>query len=334
MNEKEARLRELCARHDADGAWLRRRANVAWLADGADVHVLGSSELGVASLWWSPTQKRVLTDSIEAARLAAEEFSSEWEIVARPWWEPFVPPAGNWLVDWPDDVVAPLRAPLVERELERVRALGRESAECVEALMHDVRHGSSEFEVAADLTSRLLARGIRAPVVLIAADERIARFRHPTPTAKRVERTLMTVLCAERHGLIVCLTRLCSFGALADDLARRHRAVIAVERAMHAVSLPGTSFGAVFAEAQRMYRATGFPDEWKLHHQGGPMGYAARDFCVAPGETRCIVERQLLGWNPSITGTKSEDTLVSGGEVLTRTGKWPELDGRPDILIR
>ena len=64
------------------------------------------------------------------------------------------------------------------------------------------------------------------------------------------------------------------------------------------------------------------------------MGYAARDFLVTPRETRRVVERQLLGWNPSITGTKSEDTLLSDGEVLTRTGAWPELDGRPDILIR
>ena len=334
MNAKEVRLQALCASQGASGAWLRRRANVAWLSDGADVHVLGSSELGVASLLWTPAKKQVLTDTIEAARLAEEEFGSDWEIVARPWWEPFEPPRGKLLVDWPDDALVDARAPLTERELERVRALGRESAGCVEALMREVRRGASELEVAADLGRRLLERGIRAPVVLIAADERIARFRHPTPTAKRVERTLMTVVCAERHGLIVCLTRLLSFGALSNDLARRHRAVVAVDRALHAASKPGTSFGAIFAEAQRVYRETGFADEWMLHHQGGPMGYAARDFLVAPGETRTVVERQLLGWNPSITGTKSEDTLVSGGEVVTRTGNWPELDGRPDILVR
>lgn len=334
MFEKEERLKRFVAERGVDGVWLRRRANVAWLADGADVHVLGSSELGVASLLWTPTKKQVLTDTIEAARLAAEEFASDWEIVARPWWQPFTPPQGSFACDWPDDCVQPLRAPLVDRELERVRALGRESAEAVEALMREVRRGASELEVAADLTRRLLVRGIRAPVVLIAADQRIERFRHPTPTSQRVERTLMTVLCAERHGLIVCLTRLASFGPLSDELARRHRAVVAVDRALHAASRPGTSFGAIFAEAQRVYRETGFADEWRLHHQGGPMGYAARDFLVTPGETRSVVERQLLGWNPSITGTKSEDTLLSDGEVLTRTGAWPELDGRPDILIR
>jgi antitoxin VapB len=276
----------------------------------------------------------VLTDTIERARLAAEEFSSDWEIAARPWWEPFTPPTENLACDWPDDCLQELRAPLTQRELERARTLGRESAKCVETLMREVRRGASEFEVAADLTQRLLARGIRAPVVLIAADERIARFRHPTPTAKRVERTLMTVLCAERHGLIVCLTRLLSFGRISADLARRHRAVIAVDNALHAASQPGASFGAIFAEAQRVYRETGFADEWKLHHLGGPMGYAARDFCVTPGEARRVVERQLLGWNPSITGTKSEDTILSGGELVTRTGDWPALDGRPDILIR
>lgn len=334
MNEKEERLRAHCARLGLDGAWLRRRANVAWLADGADVHVLASSEFGVAALLWTPQRKQVLTDTIEAARLAAEEFSSDWEIVSRPWWQPGAVPAGRWLVDWPEDALYELRAPLTELELTRARALGRESGQAVEALMREVRPGASELEVAADLTRSLLARGIRAPVVLIAADERIARFRHPTPTAKRVARTLMSVLCAERHGLIVCLTRLLSFGPLSPDLARRHRAVVAVDRALHAASRPGVSFGAILSEAQRVYRETGFPDEWQLHHQGGPMGYAARDFLVTPGEPRCVVPHQLLGWNPSITGTKSEDTILAGGEVLTRTGGWPELDGRPDILVR
>jgi hypothetical protein len=52
-----------------------------------------------------------------------------------------------------------------------------------------------------------------------------------------------------------------------------------------------------------------------------------------------------VAWNPSITGVKSEDTVLvtdAGPEVLTRTGAWPqarvELDGgaveRPTILAR
>jgi hypothetical protein len=35
-----------------------------------------------------------------------------------------------------------------------------------------------------------------------------------------------------------------------------------------------------------------------------------------------------------VTGSKSEDTLTSAGEVLTAMEGWPELDGRPAILER
>jgi len=68
--------------------------------------------------------------------------------------------------------------------------------------------------------------------------------------------------------------------------------------------------------------------------RGGPMGYEGRDFKATPTETREVVEDQAVGWNPSIAGTKSEDTILSSGEVLTLTKDWPLRGGRPDILTR
>ena len=82
------------------------------------------------------------------------------------------------------------------------------------------------------------------------------------------------------------------------------------------------------------YARQGYENEWRLHHQGGPMGYAARDFKATPTETRLVAEHQLVGWNPSITGTKSEDTMLSGGEILTSMEDWPQCGTRPDILVR
>jgi hypothetical protein len=46
------------------------------------------------------------------------------------------------------------------------------------------------------------------------------------------------------------------------------------------------------------------------------------------------VRNQLVGWNPSIAGTKSEDTILSTGEVLTAARNWPMVGSRPDILCR
>jgi antitoxin VapB len=78
-----------------------------------------------------------------------------------------------------------------------------------------------------------------------------------------------------------------------------------------------------------MYASTGFPDEWKLHHQGGSAGYMPREFTAAPASTQPILAGQVFAWNPSITGVKSEDTILVGGqtnEILTEMNDWPMLE--------
>ena len=55
--------------------------------------------------------------------------------------------------------------------------------------------------------------------------------------------------------------------------------------------------------------------------------------------TERIQGNQAFAWNPSIAGTKSEDTILlsdKGTEIVSQVGDWPctEVDGirRPDIL--
>src|SRR5204863_89406 len=75
------------------------------------------------------------------------------------------------------------------------------------------------------------------------------------------------------------------------------------------------------------YAREGYPGEQERHHQGGLTGYAGREIFATARADHALSENQALAWNPSITGTKSEDTvLVRDGfaEILTRTGAWPE----------
>src|SRR5262249_37248162 len=155
---------------------------------------------------------------------------------------------------------------------------------------------------------------------LVAADDRVARFRHPIPTHRRVEWKLMLVVCAQRHGLIVAMTRLVHFGRGPPGLARKHAAGWAGDEGLVDATRPGTTWASVLAAGIRAYRAEGFAREWKLHHQGGPMGYECRDFCVTPSSKGRVAPLQMVGWNPSITGTKSEDTILSAD-----SGRAPEI---------
>jgi antitoxin VapB len=122
-------------------------------------------------------------------------------------------------------------------------------------------------------------------------------------------------------------------------LRRKSEAVAEVDAAFIAATRPGRTLGEIFEIAQGVYAKTGFADEWTLHHQGGPAGFEPREYVAVPGSPDVVAARQTYAWNPSITGAKSEDTVLvgeDGNEVLTTIPDWPLLsvsvEGRPAIL--
>lgn len=335
MSEKERRLAEFCKVRGYEGVWLRRRTNISWLTDGADVHVDASSSTGVGSLVWTPRKKWVICDNIEDRRLREEELGEDWSFEVSNWWESKRAPKGHFATDFPDDPFADLRASLTDLELKRIRSLGKQTAAALRTVLTTLRPGWTEHAVAGSLIHLLRDAGIAAPVVLVAADERIAKYRHPIPTARKIRKTLMLAVCPRQHGLMVAMTRLVHFGGkLPSELRNKHDALCIIDAALHAATAPGQRWCDILAVGQQVYRDTGYADEWTLHHQGGPMGYEGRDYLATPAETRRVVENQAVGWNPSITGTKSEDTILSSGEVITGMKNWPMCGSRPDILCR
>ncbi len=206
-----------------------------------------------------------------------------------------------------------IRSVLSAPERDRMAELGGVAHQAMEATVAAVQPGMTENDVVADLLARL--PGVRAPVVLAAADARIARYRHPLPGETPIRSRLMVVLVAERWGLHVALTRFRELEAPGPDLARRIEAVGAVQSAMHAATRPGATFGDVLAVARSAYADAGFPDEWRDHHQGGSIGYQARERVALPDDPTVIEAGMALAWNPSIAGTKAEDTIVIGDGV-------------------
>jgi antitoxin VapB len=48
-----------------------------------------------------------------------------------------------------------------------------------------------------------------------------------------------------------------------------------------------------------------------------------------PSSTQPVLTGQAFAWNPSITGVKSEDTILVGehsNEILTEMMDWPTID--------
>lgn len=315
--ERLGAVRSLLDRHGRVGAMLSARRNVAWLTAGGESHVVLSSETGVASLLVTGGGAVCLTQNIEADRIAEEELSGLGiETVAVPWWEPgaleaeAVRRAGSELAgdhDLEADLV-PLRSVLAPLDHERMVALGGIGRDAVEGALAAVEPGTTEADLAAELVSRL--HGVRAPVVLVAADDRIVRYRHPLPKRTPIRRRVMLVLVVERWGLHVALTRFRELEPPTADLARRIDAVGEVERAMHEATLAGATLGDVFAAARTGYAAAGVPDEWRDHHQGGMIAWQGRERIATPGDPTLIEAGMAFAWNPSIAGAKAEDTFV------------------------
>jgi antitoxin VapB len=358
FDEKQRRLHALLTKHQLDALLLRRVSSFAWATCGAASYVNTAATEGAASLLLTPAGRYVITNNIEATRLEQEEklAAQGWELRLAPWHETnqalaeltrglrlgadgAYPGATDLSAE-----LARLRAHLMPEEGERCRALGRLCAAAMDAAIRAVRPGQTEYEIAALLAREAQSRGAQPIVNLIATDERLFQFRHPLPTAKKLGRYAMLVLCGRQRGLVCSITRLVHFGRLPAELRRKAEAVARVDATLLAATRPGRTLGAIFQQAVAVYAATGFAHEWQLHHQGGPAAYEPREFLATPDSTDVVAVGQAYAWNPSITGTKSEDTILvgeAGNEVLTTIRDWPTLkvtlaDGqtilRPAIL--
>ena len=159
-----------------------------------------------------------------------------------------------------------------------------------------------------------------------AADDRVSNFRHPIPTERRIEKYLMVSVNARKWGLIVSLTRFVHFGKLPEELRKKYEANVFIDCTFMAHTRPGVPAREVLQKGIDAYKEKGYPEEWKLHHQGGSIGYTGRDYRVNFKTPDIIQENQAFTWNPSITGTKSEDTILAtskGPEMITRPILYP-----------
>ena len=357
FNEKIGRVRRLMAEKGWEWVALSRIDSLAWVTGGARCFVNPGGEAGTATLLVSADRAVLVTDRVEIERLRDEEVASlPIEYSVHDWAEWYAGrgeiikgmigaqrgasdlPLTGWELAEPE--LLPLRFSLNERERSRFRTLARDVATALEKVAREVRRGLTESQIAANIQAELAAGDIRSPVTLVAADERVFNYRHPLPTSKKVDRYAMLVTSATRQGLHVSATRLVHFGSLTSELREKARACAEIDATMISATKTGASVGRIFDSAVQAYAEQGYADEWKLHHQGGASGYRAREYFADSGCTFKVENGQAFAWNPSITGVKSEDTILVNdlsADVVTATGNWPQIPtskglDRPAIL--
>ena len=361
IKEKEQRIRAFLQEKNLQGLLLKRQANFSWLTGGG-LNLVGiTTELGAASLLITRQEKFALTNNIEAPRMILEEGLEKQGFIVKvfPWHDEQeqqmvkeLMGGGTLGSDAPfpeaktmTEEISRLRYSLTPEEIERIRWLGQQVSYALEKTLLETERGEKESAVVGRLCQELWKDRIDPVTLMAAADERITLFRHPIPSEKKIEKILMVSVNARKWGVIVSLTRFIHFGKVPEDLRKKYEANVFIDCTFMAGTRPGILARAVLEKGIKAYEQMGFPDEWKLHHQGGSIGYTGRDYRVNFSTPDTIQKNQAFTWNPSITGTKSEDTILAtseGPEPITKAMMYPtltlEVEGisfvRPDILER
>ncbi len=345
MIEKKKRVRGLMAQLNLDAILLRKQCNFSWLT-GGHLNLVGiATEMGSAPLLLTPEKEYVICNNVEAPRIEKEERIPDqgYELITYKWFEDREKESieeftkkGRVGSDSPypgtEDIshhISQLRYSLTSWEMERYKEVGLLASKAVEETAKTIGPGDKECEVIGRLAERLWANRVDFVTIFCAADERIAHFRHPIATEKRIEKRGMLGVNARKWGLIVTLTRFVQFGKVPPELMKQYEDNVYIDCVLMANTIPGKPAVEVLKKGIEAYKERGYPDEYQLHHQGGATGYLGRDYRVNLLTPDVVQENQAFCWNPSITGTKSEDTMIatSNGPVfLSKPVHFPILE--------
>ena len=346
------------------GLVLTRPGPVSWLTGGLPPPVDRSAATDLVWAVISGESATLITTEVEADRIAEEYRPGEHgftALVAVPWYDPdaFVraaadvagAPASALASDGhpafgPDssDDLTTLRLALSGPEQDDLRALGADAATALEEALTSWSPGERDLDIQARVAAALEARGADAPVLIVGGDDRVRRYRHPMAAGAPVRHLAMAVVVARRGGLHAAATRFASSGPLSPALASLFDQVRRIEAATLAAGRPGHSYGDVLGALDRGYARAGAERGWAGHYQGGPIGYAQREFEIAPGHGGSrwpavpVEPGHAVAWNPSLPGgAKAEDTYLvhAGGLERVTTGPgWPAGEGGHGIPSR
>lgn len=349
INEKHNRVRELIDRLGTKGILLKTQANFCWFTAGGVNEVTIADILGVSSILITETHRYIIASRFESARMMEDEGLKDLQftLAEYEWYDGSESETVKSIID-PKDIICDipgygyascqeeinaLRYQLMQPEIDRYLWLGNKASQAVEAALYMAKPGMSESMVTAEVLRKLWYDRIDSVCNQAAADDRSKKYRHPIPTEKKIDKYLMFNVNARKWGLVTTITRCVFFGTIPDNLRKQYKDNTVIECEMIAASKVGVSVQEIFYKAVELYKQKGYPNEWKLHHQGGAQGYRNRDYLVYPNSKQKILENQCFCWNPSIAGklygTKSEDAFIAtkdGPLMITHPISFPVIN--------
>ena len=339
---KLKRLRTLMQTRNLDALYLKRQDDFAWLSCGGRNYV-GLSDMGNCGLLVTTDSHHAITSTVESQRMMDEENLAElgFTMHAGIWHdESFeaaklleLVPSGGIGFDHSHKIgpnlaeeIKALRFSLTESEVHKFRMVGQLASLVIEETASSIRVGESEYAILSRAAQKARELGLEVVSLMCAADQRISQYRHPLPTAAQVKERVQIGGNLRKWGLTVCLTRYVNFIPVSAELERQMRLNQEIDCILMQETKVGRELKEVLACGEKAYKERGYGYEIDNHHQGGPIGYAGRDYRVDFSNTHVVEVNQGFCWNPSITGTKSEDTILvtqAGFEFITKPVVFP-----------
>jgi Xaa-Pro dipeptidase len=355
VEHARSRIASLRDRYQGRALVLSSVGSVAWATGGLSIPIDRVASIDPIWVVVDDDATTLVASSVETPRLRAEYELDDlgFSIESAPWHEPDAHVraverlTGQLLKDCLGEsaecgvnVAADLvtsRLSLCPSEIAAMSRLGEVAALAVEHAVRSWAPGrSTDYDVASDVQGELEQNGADAVCLIVGGDDRVRRFRHPIMVGSRVRELLMVVVVARCQGLHVALTRIATTSR-DETLEASIRQAEVVNQRVLAASTKSTTWGEAYESLASAYREVGQPDAWREHFQGGPIGYAQREFELSPEATSSawwslpIGEDCAVAWNPSLAGgAKIEDTFIvdeARPRCVTDTGDWPRLGG-------
>lgn len=361
VKEKERRVKEFFDKTGYEAMIIGRQDNFAWYTCGGNNRVVITWDNGFTYLVITREKTYGIAHVMDGPRVFDEELKGlDIEPVFLRWYEESYAEKAVQLVkglktisDVPVEgaVLAPseiykLHFPLTEKEIEKCRQIGNITDGVLKKVADGIKPGMSEHEIEAMFLYEYGRRNMTPEVLLVGSDERIAKYRHPNPSDKKVGKLVLLHPAVKKWGLHANVTRMLYFGdRLPEAIERKYDAACMVETAAVSMCIPGTKFSDILEVEKKIYKETGFEEEWRNHFQGGTTGYALCDTGLCKDPVNKVSINQAYDWFITITGVKAEELSINtanGREIISAAGNWPvreyTYNGQsfkvPQILLR
>lgn len=355
---KLKRIYQVLEQEKLYACYLKRQDNFAWLTCGG-INYVSVGDMGNCGLLITRDKRYAITNNIEGPRMREEERLEEmgFELLEGIWHDSGFEqaqienickgqPVGYDYGSMGTDIsslIQKQRFSLTPEEIKRYLEGGKKASRLIEETAASIRPGNTEWCVTAKMAEKAREEGLEIVSLFCGSDERISSYRHAIATKKEIRDRVQLGGNVRYKGLVLCCTRYVNFVPVSRELKKQYLDNVRIDCTMIENSIPGKSLQVPFLAGKHTYEELGYKEEFNKHHQGGPIGYVPRDYRVDFSHRDIIAENQAFCWNPSITGTKSEDTIIAtsdGPVFVTGPFLFPtvelEVNGRryvrPDIL--